>query len=591
MTYSFSPSPQTGRQLAKRLLRVHVKPYRSLFALACLFMIIAAAATAALPYLLQPVFDRVFTAVDNRLLFIFCGAVFLSFFVKGVASYGESVVMTYVGQKIISDIQKRVFTHLMQADLAFFHRVTSGELLSRFTNDVNIMRSAIANVIIGLGKDSFTLIFLIGVMFYRDFSLALAAFVIFPTAVIPIAKIGRKMRKVTDRTQIELGSFTMQLTQLFQGMRVVKAYGMEETESGRAATAIDKIFKLIYKTARVRSASHPVVETLGGLAIIVVIAYGGWQVMHHNRTTGEFISFIGAMLLIYEPLKRLSNLNSNLQEGLAGAARVFDIIDTPSTITDPLNPEPLDRAKGRVVFDKVCFGYTPFKKALDGLSFTVEPGKTIAFVGASGAGKSTIINLIPRFYDITSGQILIDGHDVRSVTLRDLRRQIALVSQEIALFDLTIADNIAYGNPNASLDDIHQAAKAAAAAEFIEKLPDRYNTFVGENGVRLSGGQRQRIAIARAMLKDAPILLLDEATSALDTDSERQVQNALKTLMKGRTTLIVAHRLSTVVDADYIYVLDDGRIKEQGNHSELLDLGGIYARLWQAQSLVITGRI
>jgi subfamily B ATP-binding cassette protein MsbA len=323
---------------------------------------------------------------------------------------------------------------------------------------------------------------------------------------------------------------------------------------------------------------------LGGIAIIIVIAYGGWQVIHHNRTTGEFISFIGAMLLVYEPIKRLSNLNANLQEGLAGAARVFEVLDTPPSIVNPSSPKLITRAKGRIVFDKVGFSYTADKQALDHLSFTVEPGQTVAFVGASGAGKSTIINLIPRFYDTQEGRILLDGIDIRELTLESLRHQIALVSQEVALFDLTIANNIAYGDPQASLADIYKAADGAAASEFIEKLSDGYNTFVGENGVKLSGGQRQRIAIARAMLKDAPVLLLDEATSALDTDSERQVQSALKTLMKGRTTLMVAHRLSTVVDADQIYVLENGQIQEQGNHTALLALGGIYARLWQAQS-------
>ncbi len=583
MAFPTKPS-STGRQLARRLLKEHVSPYKGLFALACFFMIVAAAATAALPYLLQPVFDRVFTAVDTRLLVIFCGAVFLSFFVKGAASYGESVVMTYVGQKIISDIQKRVFRHLMGSDLVFFHNIPSGELLSRFTNDVNMMRNAIASSLIGLGKDSFTLLFLIGVMFYRDFTLALIAFIIFPTAVVPIAKIGRKMRKVTDRAQTELGTFTTQLTQLFQAMRVVKSYSMEPAEATRVDTTIDKIFKLIYKTARVRSASHPVVETLGGIAIILVIAYGGWQVMHHSRTTGEFISFMGAMLLIYEPLKRLSNLNANVQEGLAGAARVFEILDTPALIVDPNQPVSLEKAQGHLIFDHVDFCYGENKKALSDLSFVVQPGQTVAFVGPSGAGKSTIINLIPRFYDVTGGRILIDNIDIRHLKLSELRHQIALVSQEVALFDRTIADNISYGNPGATLQQIQQAAQAAAATEFIFKLPYGFDTFVGENGVKLSGGQRQRLAIARAMLKNAPILLLDEATSALDTDSERQVQMALKTLMKGRTTLMVAHRLSTVVDADQIYVLDHGKIQEQGSHQVLLALGGIYARLWQAQS-------
>ncbi len=575
---------QTGKQLAKRLLKEHVKPYKALFGLACLFMILAAMATAALPYLLQPVFDDAFTSADMKLLIICCGAVLLAFIIKGVASYGESVVMTYVGQKIISDIQNRLFAHLMKSDLAFFHNTTSGELLSRFTNDVNMMRNAMANTIIGFGKDSFTLLFLIAVMFYRDFTLAAIAFIVFPIAILPIAKIGRRMRKVTYNTQEELGVFTTQLTQVFQGIRVVKAYGMEQVEALRAENRINQIFKLIYKSARVRSAAHPIVESLGGVAIISVIAYGGWQVMHHARTTGEFISFIGAMLLVYEPLKRLSNLNANVQEGLAASTRVFMVLDTPPHITDPKKAVPMTRAKGKITFDHVTFRYMDGKEALSDIELTIEPGQTVALVGSSGAGKSTIINIIPRFYDVTKGNILIDDQNIRNLSLMDLRHQIALVSQEIALFDMSVKDNIAYGTLDASEEQIIKAAKAAAAHEFIKKMPKGYDTFVGENGVKLSGGQRQRLAIARAMLKDAPILLLDEATSALDTESERQVQAALKVLMKGRTTLMVAHRLSTVIEADIIYVLDHGRIVEKGNHSELLKQKGIYAHLWQAQS-------
>lgn len=581
---NYTQISQSGKQLAQRLLKEHVKPYKRLFALACLFMMLAAMATAALPYLLQPVFDEVFTKADVSLLVIFCGAVLLAFIVKGIASYGESVVMTYVGQKMISDIQNRLFAHLMKSDLAFFHSTTSGELLSRFTNDVNMMRNAMANTIIGFGKDSFTLLFLVGVMFYRDAALAAIAFIVFPVAILPIAKIGRRMRKVTYNTQEELGVFTTQLAQVFQGIRVVKAYGMEQVEAKRAESMIKQIFKLIYKSARVRSASHPIVESLGGIAIISVIAYGGWQVMHHARTTGEFISFIGAMLLIYEPLKRLSNLNANVQEGLAASSRVFTIIDTPPHITNLPDAVTIERAKGQIIFDEMTFRYIDGKEALSNISLSIEPGQTVALVGPSGAGKSTFINLLPRFYDVTKGAIFIDGTDIRHLKIQNLRDQIALVSQEIALFDMSVRDNIAYGSPEATDIQIIQAAKAAAADEFIMKLPKGYETIVGENGVKLSGGQRQRLAIARAMLKDAPILLLDEATSALDTDSERQVQAALKTLMKGRTTIMIAHRLSTVVEADIIYVLDHGKIVEKGNHAELLDQNGIYAHLWQAQS-------
>jgi len=406
--------------------------------------------------------------------------------------------------------------------------------------------------------------------------------------ILPILRIGRRMRKVANNTQEELASFTGRLTQVFQGVRVIKAYRTEKYEARRAHEMIERIFALVYKSARVRSASHPIIESLGGMAVVMVIGYGGWQVMHHARTTGEFMSFILALLLAYEPLKRLSNMNANLQEGLAAAARVFSVLDTPATIQDHKNAKPLPPIEGNIEFQNVRFAYPDGTIALDGINLKIKKAQSIALVGASGAGKSTIINLIPRFYDIQEGTILVDGIDIRDVTLDSLRQQIALVSQEIMLFDTTIRDNIAYGSFDATDKDIIDAAKAAAAHEFINVLPQGYNTMIGENGVKLSGGQRQRIAIARAMLKNAPILLLDEATSALDTDSERQVQSALKILMEGRTTLMVAHRLSTVVEANKIYVLHEGKIVESGDHKTLLESNGIYASLWQAQSTLPT---
>ena len=580
------PAPRRSKshELGRRIFYEHIRPYGRYFGVALVLMILAALSTSALPYLLQPVFDDVFTNGTLPLLMLVCGGIFLAFVMKGATSFGEAVIMTYVGQRIISDLQNRLFSHLLHLDLAFFHGTSSGDLLSRFTNDINLMRNAVATTLVGMGKDSFTLIFLVSLMFYRDWALACIAFFIFPLAVLPILRIGRRMRKVANNTQEELGSFTGHLTQVFQGIRVIKAYRTEEYEAKRAHAMIERIFALVYKSTRVRSASHPIIESLGGMAIVIVIAYGGWQVMHHARTTGEFISFIGALLLVYEPLKRLSNMNANLQEGLAAAARVFTILDTPAIIQDRFQAKPLPPVKGHIEFQNVRFSYPDGKVALDGINLKIKKAQSIALVGASGAGKSTIINLIPRFYDIQQGTVFIDGIDIRDVTLESLRQQIALVSQEIMLFDATVQDNIAYGTFNATDTDIMAAAKAAAAHEFIEVLPQGYRTMIGENGVKLSGGQRQRIAIARAMLKNAPILLLDEATSALDTDSERQVQAALKILMEGRTTLMVAHRLSTVVEAHKIYVLDGGKIVESGNHRALLESNGIYANLWHAQS-------
>jgi subfamily B ATP-binding cassette protein MsbA len=373
------------------------------------------------------------------------------------------------------------------------------------------------------------------------------------------------------------------LEQTFQGIRVVKSYCMEEYERTRIRIIAERIFTLVFKASRVRALSSPIMESLGGVAITMVIAYGGHQVIHDNMDPGSFFSFITALLLAYEPMKRLANLNASLQEGLASAERLFQLMDRQPTIVDEPNSQPLNISGGRIRFENICFSYVTTKATLSGINFDVPAGKTVALVGPSGAGKSTILNLIPRFYDVDKGVITIDGTDIRDTTLKSLRRSMALVSQEITLFDDTIRANIAYGQKGASEDEIIQAAKNAAAHDFVVNMPEGYDTYVGESGTKISGGQRQRIAIARAMLKNAPILLLDEATSALDTESERSVQVALRRLMQGRTTLVIAHRLSTVIDADLIHVIDNGTVAESGSHKELIDKDGIYARLYHMQ--------
>jgi subfamily B ATP-binding cassette protein MsbA len=565
------------------LVREFMRPHARRIALAALLMGLAAASTALRAWLMQPVLDRIFVGRDGSLLWLLAGLALTLAVAKGLCDYGSAVQMIRVGQRIIADVQKALFARLMRADLAYFHAHPTGTLIARFTSDAVLLRGAAANVLGGMGKDAVTVAFLVAVMFYQDWLLGLVSFFVFPLAIHPIVGIGRRIRRVAANTQAEIGQLTTLLNQTFQGARHVKAYGMEAYEERRAVGLFERLFALIVRAGRTRSRASPMMEALGGAAIAAVILYGGHQVIVGARTPGALFSFITALLLAYQPLKNLANLNASLQEGLAAAERVFEVVDIEPTIQDRPGAKPLRITGGEIRFDSISFGYASGAVALDDVSLTVPAGRTVALVGPSGAGKSTILNLIPRFFDVSEGSIAIDGQDIRSVTLASLRGAIALVAQEVSLFDDTVRANIAYGRFGASEAEIEAAAQAAGASGFIDELPEGYDTLVGEHGVRLSGGQRQRIAIARAMLKDAPILLLDEATSALDSESERQVQAALRALMRGRTTLVIAHRLSTVQGADLICVVDRGHIVEIGGHEELLGAGGLYSRLHAMQ--------
>jgi len=584
MTMTTAPHPypeQSNRpKLWRRLLRGYVRPEKAVLVAAVLCMAIAAGATAALAKLMEPVLDQVFVNKSGDSLMGIAGLVLLTFVAKGVASYGETVLMTGVGLRIVARLQQQVGHHLLQADLAFFHRKPTGVLISHVTQDINQMRYAVSNAVTAIGKDSLTLIALLAVMLWQDWQLACIAFVTLPVAILPIRWIGRRVRREASGAQAQQASLSSLLMQLFQGIRYVKAYNAEEFEAERLAQQVAQTQAYQMALVRVKAAAHPLMEALGGLAIVLVIVYGGSQVMAGTRTTGSFFSFITALLLAYEPLKRLTHLNANLQEGLASAARVFDLLDEPRQVVDQPGAKSLQNSGGQVVFDKVSFSYVPGQPVLNDLSFTVPVGQTVAVVGASGAGKSTVANLLLRFHQPESGQVLVDGQDIVSVTQASLRDAIAFVGQEIYLFNASVAANIAY-NQQADEVGLLAAARAASAEDFIAELPAGLASEVGELGNCLSGGQRQRIALARALLRDAPILLLDEATSALDPQSERNVLASLKRLRGNKTTIMIAHRLSTIIEADNILVLADGQLAEQGTHDQLLKRGGLYAKLYQ----------
>ena len=568
--------------IVRRLSGKYLRPYRRRLCAALFFMALSAVMTGAFAKLIEPVLDEVLVAGNHTLILPMAVAVFVVFVLNGLFTYIHTILLSTMGQAVVADIQKDLFSHLISLDLAFFNENPSGQLVARITSDVNVVRSAVSDSLTGVGKSFVTLVILIGLMFSQDWRLALIAVCVFPPAGLFVSILGKRLRRISKGIQREIGDLSGFLSQIFQGVRQVKAYGMEPYERSRAGDATNRVKYMMYKSIRVGNLSTPVNETLVGLALMGVIAYGGYQVADGQLTVGGLMSFIGAFALAYEPLKRLAKLNNTLQMGLGAGERILEMFDFRPKITDRPGASVLAARAASITFDAVSFHYHGREEpALRAVSLTIPQGKVTALVGPSGGGKTTIMNMIPRFYDPELGRITINGQDLRDLTMESLRAHIALVSQDVTIFDDTARANIAYGRADATEDEIMEAARLAAADSFIRSLPDGYDTRLGEQGMKLSGGQRQRIAIARAILRDAPILLLDEATSALDNESERLIQASLEQLQQGRTTLVIAHRLSTVQNADQIIVLKGGEVAETGRHDDLMALDKVYAQMYR----------
>jgi subfamily B ATP-binding cassette protein MsbA len=499
--------------------------------------------------------------------------------IRGIFDYGQAYFMGYVGSRIIADIREKLYVHLQTLSLSFFAKNPTGVLMARITNDVNLLQASISNVIISFFKDLFTIFGLVGVLIYQDWRLACIVFLILPWLLIPMQRFGKKSRRISTKGQEKVGKIATLLHETITGCRVVKAFGMEEYEAQRFSEENFRLFRIRLKRIRIKALSPPLMEFAGGLAGAAVIFYGGYSVIKGTSTPGTFFSFVTALLLLYDPVRTISNSYQDIQEGLAAAVRVFQVLDTTPDIKEKAGAVLLPAVSGSVAFRNVSFGYDRHL-VLHDINLDIHPGEIIAIVGMTGSGKTSLVNLIPRFYDVTAGSILIDTYDIRDVTLRSLRSQVALVSQQTILFNDSVRNNIAYGIADPPEHNIIEAARAAHAHQFIEELPQGYDTVIGEAGVKLSGGQRQRLAIARALFKNAPLLILDEATSSLDSKSEEEVQQALENLMHNRTTFIIAHRLSTIRKAHRIIVLSHGRIVEQGTHEELFSRGGEYQKLY-----------
>ncbi len=573
------PAKRRSWPAMSRLYREYLSKHMPALIAAFVCMAAIAVTSSAQTYLMGPLIDKVFIARDGTRLWFIAGAILVIFAVRSAARYSQEVLLVSLGQKIVADVQDRLFDKLVSADMTLFQSRSPGTLAALFTYDANALRLAVCDVFLVAGKDTLTILTMIGLMFYTNWRLALMCLVLPILSIAPMRLLGKQIHKISLQTQLEVGGLTHALTQIFQGIRTVRSYGLEAAEQARVNGRMTFLARLVVKAAWVGGAILPIVDGLGGLAVAIVIIAGGAQVIAHAITPGQLFVFVGAIVGAYAPVPSLSKVNVTLQTGLAAAERVFAAIDRAPAQLVYDQAQALQSVSGAVQFEAVHFAYDRGNPVLKGVDFVAPAGGVTAFVGRSGAGKSTIFSLITRLYDPQRGRVLINGLDIQTISLTSLRDCMAVVSQDIALFDDSIANNIRYGRLDAPEEAVHNAAAATGVLDFAARLRDGLETRIGEQGMRLSGGQRQCIAIARALLRDAPILLLDEPTDAQDAESERHIQRALKQLMRGRTTLVIAHRLRTIRHADIIHVVDNGQVVESGRHEELVAYGGIYAHL------------
>jgi len=561
----------------KRLLG-YCRPYWWRIAIAATASLAVGGIDGSIAYLVEPVLKKIFAEKDLLIFTLLPLGIIILFAIKGICRYSNEYYMRTAAQLMVQDVRNEIYTHNMRLGLGFFNRHPTGTLMSRVTNDVTIMQEGVGSMVSGIFRDSFSALFLLGVVFYRNWELALITFVVIPATAWPAQKLGRRIKAISKQGQGKMGFLNSILQETFSGIKVIKAFGLEERETQRFLRTNADLYLTLRKSIKYDGLSAPIMEFIVSFGVAAIVWVGGTSVMQGEMSASEFFSFIAATILVFTPIKRMIASYNLVQRSLGAAERVFEIIDEKPEIMDAPGAVEIGRVKGEVEFKSVSFRYED-DYVLNNVSLQAHRGEVIALVGPSGGGKTTLVSLITRFYDPTAGSVLIDGHDIRNLTLKSLMQQIALVDQETILFNDTIANNIRYGRPEASDAEVERAALAAYAHQFIEELPEGYQTNIGDRGLRLSGGQRQRICIARAILKDAPILILDEATSALDTESEQMVQAALNNLMANRTTFVIAHRLSTITHADRIVVLEKGGVAEVGGHDMLLAQGGLYSRL------------